>query len=167
LDVLTIEQPEQLAVLKRISEPVSDINKEVGEFSDEMIQAMILGKGIGLAAPQVGRLERFFVIHLQDKESEPLIFINPEIIETSTELSSYEEGCLSIPGSYQKVVRPAFIRIQAWNTKGRPFTMNADGILAVVIQHEFDHLNGRLFIDHLGKRKRDKILKKHQVGDYQ
>ena len=166
MEVITIEQPEQLAVLKKISDPVSSINRELAEFTDEMIQVMIHGKGIGLAAAQVNRLERFFVVHLQDKESKPLVFINPEIIETSTELSGYEEGCLSIPGSYQKVIRPAFIRIQAWNTRGRPFTMDADGILAVVIQHEFDHLNGRLFIDHLSKRKREKILKKHQVGNY-
>jgi len=108
----------------------------------------------------VGRNERFFVCHLD--QMDPLVFINPEIIGTSEELSSYEEGCLSIPGMYGDVKRPAVIQIQAWNQKGRPFKLEADGLLATCIQHELDHLNGVLFIDYLSERKREKLLKKYQ-----
>ena len=91
------------------------------------------------------------------------MFINPEITATSAELSSYEEGCLSIPGQYADVERPAVLQIQAWNNRGRPFTIEASGMLATVIQHELDHLNGILFIDHLSDRKKIKILGKFDV----
>ena len=98
------------------------------------------GKGVGLAAPQVGIPRRFFVMQIDgDKQR---VFVNPEIVETSMELDSFEEGCLSIPGVYADLDRPAEIRVQAWNERGRRFTLGADGFLARVIQHELDHLNG-------------------------
>jgi peptide deformylase len=159
MDIYTIDIEKELEVLRNKSLPVKDINGELVEFTNRMIQA-IDGIGIGLAAPQVGRNERFFVVNI-DEQSGPLVFFNPEIIGTSEELSSYEEGCLSIPGMYGDVKRPAAIQIQAWNQRGRPFKLEADGLLATCIQHELDHLNGVMFIDHLGDRKREKLLKKY------
>ncbi|MDC7232273.1 MAG: peptide deformylase [Spirochaetales bacterium] len=159
MDIYTIDIEKELAVLRTRSELVKDIDQQLVDYTNQMIKS-IEGIGIGLAAPQVGRNERFFVVHLD--QMDPLVFINPEIIGTSEELSSYEEGCLSIPGMYGDVKRPAVIQIQAWNQKGRPFKLEADGLLATVIQHEFDHLNGKLFIDHLSDRKKAKLLKKYE-----
>ncbi len=159
MDIYTIDIEKELEILRKKSELVTDINQDLVDFTNEMIRS-IDSIGIGLAAPQVGRNERFFVVHLD--QMDPLVFINPEIIGTSEELSSYEEGCLSIPGMYGDVKRPAAIQIQAWNQKGRPFKLEADGLLATCIQHEFDHLNGKLFIDHLSDRKRAKLLKKYE-----
>lgn len=158
MDIYTIDIEKELEILRNKSLPVKDINQELVDYTNRMIKA-IEGIGIGLAAPQVGRNERFFVCHLD--QMDPLVFINPEIIGTSEELSSYEEGCLSIPGMYGDVKRPAVIQVQAWNQKGRPFKIEADGLLATCIQHELDHLNGTLFIDHLSERKRVKLLKKY------
>jgi len=159
MDIYTIDIEKELEVLRNKSKLVTDINQELIDFTNQMIKS-IEGIGIGLAAPQVGRNERFFVCHLD--QMDPLVFINPEIIGTSEELSSYEEGCLSIPGMYGDVKRPAVIQIQAWNQKGRPFKLEAEGLLATCIQHELDHLNGVLFIDYLSERKREKLLKKYQ-----
>ncbi len=161
MEILTIGFEEQLRLLRRTAAPVKDINDEIVQLAEDMIDAMIKGNGIGLAGPQVGQLQRIFTLKIGDDD--PMIFINPEITATSAELSSYEEGCLSIPGQYADVNRPAELQIQAWNTRGRPFTIEVDDILATVIQHELDHLNGILFIDHLSKRKREKILGKFDV----
>ncbi len=161
MEILTIGFEEQLRLLRRIAAPIKDINGEIVQLAEDMIDAMVKGNGIGLAGPQVGRLERIFTLKIGDKD--PMVFINPEITATSAELSSYEEGCLSIPGQYADVNRPAELQIQAWNTRGRPFTVEVDDILATVIQHELDHLNGILFIDHLSDRKRKKILGKFDV----
>ena len=158
MDIYTIDIEEQLSVLRNTSEKVENIDQELIEYMDSMVEA-IEGVGIGLAAPQVGRNERFFVVQIE--KGNPFFFINPEIIGTSEELSSYEEGCLSIPGMYGDVKRPAVIQIQAWNRRGRPFTMEADGLMATVIQHEYDHLNGVMFMDHLSDRKREKLVKKY------
>ena len=158
MDIYTIDIEKELEVLRNKSVPVKDINGELVDYTNRMIQS-IDGIGIGLAAPQVGRNERFFVVHLDGMD--PLVFFNPEIIGTSEELSSYEEGCLSIPGMYGDVKRPAAIQVQAWNQRGRPFKLEADGLLATCIQHELDHLNGVMFIDHLSDRKREKLLKKY------
>lgn len=162
MEIYTIDIEEQLRVLRKIADPVKNIDGELALVAEEMIQTMILGKGVGLAGPQVGRLERIFTVKVG--EDDPVVFINPEITATSPELSSYEEGCLSLPGQWADVKRPAKIQVQAWNTKGRPFTMEATGIWATVIQHELDHLNGVLFIDHLSERKRKKILSKFSVS---
>ncbi len=158
MDIYTIDIEDQLDVLRKKSEAVKEIDQNLIEYMDRMVEA-IRGIGIGLAAPQVGRNERFFVIQI-DKE-QPLYFINPEIIGTSEELSSYEEGCLSIPGMYGDVKRPAAVQVQAWNRRGRPFTIEADGLMATCIQHEYDHLNGVMFMDHLSDRKREKLVKKY------
>jgi len=109
----------------------------------------------------VGLLQRIFVAKITDED--PLVFINPELIATSPELSTYEEGCLSIPKQYADVKRPSLIQVQAWNTRGRPFTLEANGLLATLIQHEIDHLNGILFIDRVSEREKKKILNKFDV----
>ena len=121
-----------------------------------MFTAMKHDHGIGLAAPQVGLSKRIFVVDIEGDK--PRVFINPEIVETSLEMSDYEEGCLSFPGLYFNVKRPESLRIQAWNEKGRPFTIEADGLLARVILHENDHLDGKLFIDRVTPLRRSRAL---------
>ncbi len=143
--------------LKKHSSLVTVIDKGVVDFIHALSDTMYEGKGIGLAAAQVGELKRIFVCHVNGDKLR--VFINPEIIETSYEQVSIEEGCLSIPGLYTDVVRPVHIRIQAWNEQEKPFTLEADGILARVIQHEFDHLNGVLFVDKVNPKKRERLLK--------
>ncbi|MCG8452173.1 MAG: peptide deformylase [Spirochaetales bacterium] len=160
MDIYTIGIEDQLSLLRRKASPIQDITAETAQLAEHMVETMIAGKGIGLAGPQVGLLQRIFTVQIDEK---PMVFINPQILATSPELSSYEEGCLSIPGQYADVKRPAQLQIQAWNAKGRPFTIEASGLLATVIQHEYDHLDGVLFIDHLSDRKRKKILGKFQV----
>jgi peptide deformylase len=143
-------------LLRRKAEPVDEINGEIAETVQEMFKALKKGKGVGLAGPQVGFMKRVFVIHVEGDE--PRVFINPSIIETSQETVKYEEGCLSLPGCWAYVVRPQSVKVQAWNEKGRPFTMEAGGILARVIQHEYDHLEGVLFIDRVPEQKRKQLL---------
>lgn len=158
MDVYNAGVEEELTVLRKTAVPVTEFNEDLNKFIDIMIESMKENKGIGLAAPQVGDLRRLFVCSID--EMEPMVFINPEIIETSMETSVYEEGCLSLPGIYADVERPERIRVQAWNKKGRPFKVEADGLLATCIQHELDHLNGVLFVDYLPERKKLKFLKK-------
>ncbi|MDR3167962.1 MAG: peptide deformylase [Treponema sp.] len=143
-------------LLHQKATPIRPIDREYQKIALEMIEAMHRGKGCGLAGPQVGRMERIFVVHIEGDE--PRVFINPSIIETSHEQDSYEEGCLSIPGIWAEVIRPKTVRVQAWNERGRPFTLEADGLLARAIQHEYDHLEGILFIDRLSEPRRNKIL---------
>jgi len=123
-----------------------------------MIERLKKGDGVGLAGPQVGLMERIFVVLIEREEAR--VFINPSIIETSQDRVKYEEGCLSIPGCYANVMRPRAVKVQAWNEKGRPFTIEADGLLARVIQHEYDHLEGVLFIDRLSEARRERLLAK-------
>jgi peptide deformylase len=123
-----------------------------------MFGALYEGRGVGLAGPQVGLLKRIFVVHVEGNI--PRVFINPSIIETSPETVKYEEGCLSLPGVWADVIRPRTVKIQAWNERGRPFTMETEGVLARVILHEYDHLEGVLFIDRLSEPKRNRILTK-------
>jgi peptide deformylase len=138
--------------------PVKRIGPEYLKIAEDLIKTLHDGDGVGLAGPQVGLPERIFAVHVQDDE--PRIFINPSIIETSPDRVKYEEGCLSIPGMYADVIRPKSVKIQAWNEKGRPFTLEASGILARVILHEYDHLDGVLFIDRIPEAKRDRIVAK-------
>jgi peptide deformylase len=143
-------------VLRQTAEKVEKIDTELVKTAQQMLTLIHTGKGIGLAGPQVGVLKRFFVVHIEGDI--PRIFINPSIIETSQETVKFEEGCLSLPGAWATVVRSKEIVIQAWNERGRPFTLEAGGILARVILHEYDHLEGKLFIDHLSETKRNKIV---------
>jgi peptide deformylase len=147
-------------ILRQKAVPVTRFGPELEETVVRMIQLMDKAEGVGLAAPQVGIGERFFVVHV--KNEDPLVFVNPSIIETSAETSVYEEGCLSISGVYADVVRASRIKVQAFTTNGRPFTLECGGILARVIQHEYDHLNGVLFYDHLLEFKQKKLLEKYE-----
>lgn len=132
-------------VLRGKAEPVAEVTDEIRKLADDMFEAMIAADGVGLAGPQVGKPLRLFVVIADDNIRR--VFINPQIISTSEELSDYDEGCLSIPGVWETIQRPARITVQAVNEKGKPFTLEADGQLARVIQHEYDHLDGILFID--------------------
>lgn len=134
-------------VLRRKSLPVlpEEINDEFRAFLDEMFVTMDEANGVGLAAPQVNINKRFFVITVDDDVRR--VFINPEIISTSSEMVDYEEGCLSIPKIYESIARPAKVTVQALDENGKPFTLEADGLLARAIQHENDHLDGIVFID--------------------
>jgi len=144
-------------VLRKKASAIPDIDRSISDLAAAMVDAMHIGRGIGLAGPQVAELKRIFVTHVEGDE--PRVFINPQIIQTSTELRVMEEGCLSIPGVYADVERPSQVIVQAWNERGRPFTLEAGGVLARVIQHEYDHLNGVLFLDHLDEKKRSRLLK--------
>lgn len=146
-------------VLRKQAALVPDIDHKIVDLANAMIDAMHEGKGIGLAAPQVGVLKRLFVAHVEGDE--PRVFINPQILQTSIEEVVYEEGCLSIPGIYADVSRPAEIIVQAWNRHGRPFTIEAKGLLARVVLHENDHLNGVLFLDHIDEKKRNRLVNQY------
>ncbi len=149
--------------LRTKAKPVVEVGKQTRSLIDDMFETMYDAPGIGLAATQVNVHKRLLVMDISEDRSDPLVFINPEITATSADLSLYEEGCLSIPGQYADVERPAELQLQAWNTRGRPFSIEVTGLLATVIQHELDHLNGVLFIDHLSERKKNKILGKFDV----
>ncbi|MDR1900062.1 MAG: peptide deformylase [Treponema sp.] len=143
-------------LLRQKAAPVTDIDDQLLAAAEGMFEALRGGKGVGLAGPQVGLMKRIFVVHVEGDE--PRIFINPSIIETSQETVKYEEGCLSVPGCWAEVVRPRQVKIQAWNERGHPFTLETGGILARVILHEYDHLEGVLFIDRLSAPKRERLL---------
>jgi peptide deformylase len=154
-------------VLKQISTPVEAIDDALQTLIDDMFETMYDAPGIGLAAVQVGIPKRLLVIDLQEKDEEndetinnPMVFINPEILETSEELFTYSEGCLSVPEQYADVVRPAVIKAKWQDRDGKEHVETLDGLLAICLQHEMDHLEGILFIDHLSKLKRDMIMKK-------
>ena len=149
-------------MLRQKTSPVKNIGPEYLKIAEDLINALHAGKGIGLAGPQVGLPERIFAVHIEGDV--PRIFINPSIIETSQETMKFEEGCLSVPGIYTDVVRPRSVKIQAWNEKGKPFIMEASGIAARVILHEYDHLDGILFIDRISEQKRNRILAKIEKG---
>ncbi len=146
-------------VLREKSARVEEFDDKLSSLIEDMTKLM-RGQGIGLAAPQVGVSKRLFIC--QPEGHKLWVFINPEITLTSEEQGDYEEGCLSIPGIWSDVIRPSRVQVQAFNEKGRPFRVDAEGILARVIQHELDHLNGVLFIDHLSEAKRDKAIREYE-----
>ncbi len=149
-------------VLRKPARRISKVDESIREIARDMLKSMYSAKGIGLAAPQVGIDKQMLVIDLdiENPTNPPLILINPEIIHSSGALETYEEGCLSIPEVYMDVIRPSSIKVSFRDEMGRPKKMNADGLMGRCIQHEIDHLNGILFIDHLSKLKREMILKK-------
>jgi len=147
-------------LLRQKSEKIKKIDEEIANLAKNMMEILVRDKGVGLAGPQVGILKRIFVVHVQGDEGR--VFINPSILETSHKTEKFEEGCLSIPGIYANVIRSEAIKIQAWNEKGRPFTLEANGILARVIQHEYDHLEGILFLDRIPEDKRNKLVSKFE-----
>jgi len=153
--------------LRQISTPVEEVDDEIRRLVADMFETMYAAPGIGLAAIQVGVPKRLLVIDLQEPEEEggepvrkPLVFINPEILDNSDREVPYTEGCLSIPDQYADVDRPDRIRARWLDENGVAHAEEIDGFLAVCLQHEMDHLNGILFIDHLSRLKRDMVLKK-------
>ena len=155
LPILTAPDPR----LKRISKPVDKVDAEIAKLMDDMLETMYAAPGIGLAATQVNVQKRIVVMDLSEEKNQPLVFINPTLLEREGESES-EEGCLSVPGFYETVRRAERVRVSALDRDGEPFELDARGLLAVCIQHEIDHLNGKLFVDYLSALKRDRIRKK-------
>ncbi|WP_374630279.1 peptide deformylase [Pannonibacter indicus] len=158
--IITLPDP----VLRQVCAPVTAVGDDIRQLADDMLDTMYDAPGIGLAASQIGVLQRIFVLDVakEDQPKAPMVFINPEIVWSSPELSVYQEGCLSIPEYYDDVERPASVRVTFQNREGAQQELLADGLLATCIQHELDHLNGKLFIDYLSKLKRDRVVKKFQ-----
>ena len=146
--------------LRKIASPVSVFDEKLEALIDDMFETMYNAQGIGLAATQIDVHKRLLVIDVSENKDSPLTFINPEFEIIEDELSEYDEGCLSVPGFYETVSRPQRIKVCAQDRAGHAFEMEADGILAVCIQHEIDHLEGKLFVDYLSSLKRQRIRKK-------
>ncbi|MBE7183189.1 MAG: peptide deformylase [Methylobacterium mesophilicum] len=149
-------------LLREVSKPVERFDADLRRFNADMFGTMYDAPGIGLAAIQVGEPLRMLVIDLakEDEEPQPQTFINPEIVQSGDERSLYEEGCLSIPDYYAEVERPATVRVRFLDIEGKQQEVEADGLLATCLQHEIDHLNGVLFIDHISKLKRDMVVRR-------
>jgi peptide deformylase len=167
-DILVVPDP----VLKQVSQPVERVDDDLRALMDDMLETMYAAPGIGLAAVQVGEPIRVIVMDLGEREKsedteeaatpvrKPAFFINPEIVWSSDETAPYEEGCLSVPEIYEEVERPARVKLRYLNYQGEQVEEEADGLYAVCIQHEMDHLQGVLFIDHLSRLKRDRSIAK-------
>ncbi len=156
LDIYTLGED----VLREECSDITDFDDALRVLSDAMIDTLEEADGVGLAGPQVGVSKKIFVVHIRGNK--PMVFINPVIIGTSIETGPYEEGCLSIPGVYHEVIRPLGVTVQAQDLDGKPFTIEADGLLARVIQHENDHLHGKLYIDHLDQKSRDRLVHSYE-----
>lgn len=159
-EIITVPDP----VLKQVAQPVSTVDDALRKQMDAMLQTMYDAPGIGLAANQVGLLNRVLVMDLasrkEDEKPNPIFMANPEIIYESDDMSVMEEGCLSIPQQYAEVQRPALVRVKYLDYNGQPGELQAEGLLSHCVQHEIDHLNGVLFIDYLSSLKRNMILRK-------
>jgi len=156
--ILTAPDPR----LKKKSKPVASVDAEVRQLMDDMLETMYAAPGIGLAAPQVGELRRVIVLDIdrEDVKTGPLFMANPEVIEASDEDATYEEGCLSLPEHYSDVVRPAKVKVRYLDRDGKRQEMACEGLLSTCVQHEIDHLDGILFVDHISALKRNMILRK-------
>ena len=158
--IITLPDPK----LRLVSKKIERVDDSLRRLIDDMIETMHEAPGVGLAAIQVAEPIRLLVVDVAKKEEapDPQAFINPEIVWSSEERSTYEEGCLSIPEYYAEVERPASVRARALDREGKMKEVLAEGLLATVLQHEIDHLDGVLFIDHISKLKRDRVIKKFQ-----
>lgn len=145
--------------LRNEAKPVTEVDAEIQQLVKDMFETMYDAPGIGLASIQVNVPKRVIVVDVSEEQDQPLCFINPEVVETEGE-ETMDEGCLSVPGFYETVQRAEKIRVKALNEKGETFEMDADGLLAVCIQHEIDHLDGKLFVDYISPLKRNRIRKK-------
>ncbi|TRX73825.1 peptide deformylase [Pseudomonas mangiferae] len=156
LNILEFPDPR----LRTKAKPVEVFDDALRTLIDDMFETMYAAPGIGLAATQVNVHQRVVVMDLSEDKSEPQVFINPQFESLTEDMDQYQEGCLSVPGFYENVDRPQKVRINAMDRDGKPFELIAEGLLAVCIQHECDHLNGKLFVDYLSSLKRDRIKKK-------
>ncbi|WP_211830081.1 peptide deformylase [Kistimonas asteriae] len=157
--ILTIlEYPDER--LREVGTPVETVDDALRTFIDDMFDTMYESKGVGLAATQVNVQKRIFVMDLSEDKSDPMAFINPEITPLTDEVTEYGEGCLSVPGFYESLDRPAKVRVKALDRNGESFEVECEGLMAVCVQHETDHLDGKLFVDYLSKLKRERIRKK-------
>ena len=156
--IVTVPDP----VLKQVSTPVEKVDDAVRALMDDMLETMYDAPGIGLAAPQIGELRRVIVLDIdrEDLKTGPLLMANPEVIEASDEDATYEEGCLSVPEHYSDVARPAKVTVRYLDRDGETQELTCEGLLATCVQHEIDHLDGILFIDHISSLKRNMILRK-------
>lgn len=161
MSLLTILEYPDLRLRKRAA-PVTEVNDALRTIIDDMFETMYAAPGIGLAATQVNIHKRLLVLDVSDNKDSPLVFINPEVEVLDPEPIGYEEGCLSVPGYFDMVNRPRHVRIKALDRHGRPFEIEAEGLLAVCVQHEIDHLDGKLFVDYLSILKRQRIKHKLQ-----
>ena len=160
LPILIIPDPR----LKQPAKPVAAVDARIGRLMDDMLETMYDAPGIGLAAPQVGVLERVLVADVSDKDEprNPIVMANPEVVWASEEKATYNEGCLSIPDHYADITRPARVKVRYLDRAGAEQELEADGLLSTCVQHEIDHLNGVLFIDYLSTLKRNMIVRKVQ-----
>ena len=157
-EILVVPHP----VLKQVSKPVAQVTDETRVLMDDMLETMYAAPGIGLAAIQIGVAKRVIVMDLarEGEDKQPRFFVNPEILWKSEETAPYEEGCLSVPEIYDEVERPSQVKLRYLNYAGETVEEDAEGLFAVCIQHEMDHLQGVLFIDHLSRLKREQAIKK-------
>jgi peptide deformylase len=158
-EIITIPDP----VLRENCSPIEDITPELKTLMQDMLETMYDAPGVGLAAPQINIPIRLIVMDAaqkEDDEKEPIIMINPKILSSSDEFSLYEEGCLSIPEYFAEIERPAIVKVGYRDEEGKEQERECEGLLATVVQHEIDHLDGVLFIDYLSKLRRDRVIKK-------
>lgn len=153
--------------LRTLATPIKAVDDTVSTWVDDMLETMYDAPGIGLAATQVNIHKQLIVIDISEAKNDPLVMINPQVtVLPNATSSSYDEGCLSVPGFYESVERPSTIKLKALDRFGKPFELECDGLLATCIQHEIDHLNGKLFVDYLSTLKRNnirqKLLKEHK-----
>ena len=157
-DIITLPDPK----LRLVSKPIERVDDDLRRLMDDMLATMYEAPGIGLAAIQIAEPIRLLVVDPAPKDAPraPMCLVNPEVVWSSDERNTYEEGCLSIPEYYEEVERPASVRVRYVDREGKAQEQRAEGLLATVLQHEIDHLNGVLFIDYLSKLKRDRVIKK-------
>ncbi|AQQ66229.1 peptide deformylase [Microbulbifer agarilyticus] len=156
LEILEFPDPR----LRKVAEPVAEVTDDHRTLIEDMFETMYEAPGVGLAATQINVHERIVVIDVSEDQSEPLVLINPEVEVLDPEIHKYDEGCLSVPGFYEKVERPRKIRLKALDRNGEAYALEAEGLLAVCIQHEIDHLDGKLFVDYISPLKRNRIRSK-------
>ena len=148
------------ARLHKVAQPVATVDAALRQLIDDMFETMYEAKGIGLAATQVDVHQRLIVIDVSEERNERLVLINPELLWASDERVKGDEGCLSVPGIYDKVTRAETVTVEALDRDGQPFSLDAEGLLAICIQHEIDHLDGKVFVEHLSQMKQSRIKQK-------
>ena len=156
LDILHHPDPR----LRNVAAPVDTVDNTVRELADDLLETMYSARGIGLAAVQAGIARRVIVVDVSPERNAPLALINPRVAQTHEEEAEFEEGCLSVPGVYETVSRPTRVRVEALDRDGRAVSIEAEGTLAACLQHEIDHLDGRLFVDYLSRLKQQRIRKR-------